>query len=380
MDVPSRRPSTGSLGTTAGGPSIEINGSMIPGDEPGSDLVVIFGRYIGDRELQDRDHGAAGRRVAAHGAVELIPEFGHWRHPSTTTRCSSPATKGVDARPDPTGPGVGRHGRSGSPWPGGSHRHRRSPPGLGDMALELRDAAAAAGLSECWAVPVPDPLTAARRDRRPGAGPGVGHGGAPLRPRLDDPDAGAGAPVAPPGHRAAPGGPPRSAHRPDQPHRVLGGAGIGAPRRSRPPGRRALRRTSTGSRRSTTSTATGWATSCSPRWASACRGPTTGRRGGPPRRRRVRHPVPHAARRRRRGDHRRAGGRRRWSDRSWSARHRGVHRRQRGHRQCGTGSTSTPTPSSMPPIGPCTGPRTRAGVAGTWSRCRLPDTHPRCGR
>ena len=65
---------------------VEINASVIPvdeaaGDQPGEGLVVIFGRYSGDRDLHDEIMGLLVSGTPPTRVVERIPEFGRWRHP-----------------------------------------------------------------------------------------------------------------------------------------------------------------------------------------------------------------------------------------------------------------------------------------------------------
>ena len=60
---------------------IEINGTRVAGEAPGeSDVVVIVGRYSADRDLQDQMMARLVSGESPTAVIELVPEFGHWRH------------------------------------------------------------------------------------------------------------------------------------------------------------------------------------------------------------------------------------------------------------------------------------------------------------
>jgi len=134
---------------------IEINGSVAA-----SGLVVILGRYSGDRDLQDSIMERLIAGDSATDVIDLIPEFGRWRHPNDHYAvCFADDDGGRRWAGSRLACALGEMAAPGAPW------HRAAASGdeveatLEDMAPELRSAAAAAGLAECWARPVVDPLS-----------------------------------------------------------------------------------------------------------------------------------------------------------------------------------------------------------------------------
>jgi diguanylate cyclase (GGDEF)-like protein len=135
---------------------------MLPGpegDDPGAGLVVIVGRYSGDRDLQDQimEQLTSGRDPAE--MIELIPEFGHWRHPNDHYAV---LYTGDDGDPISAGSPVARRlaavDVAGTPWQRAAESGGEVMATLDDLPEALRQAAMAAGLSECWVVAVDDPL------------------------------------------------------------------------------------------------------------------------------------------------------------------------------------------------------------------------------
>ena len=60
---------------------VEINATPAIADDHGDPILVIIGRYSGDRDLQDQLLGQLTEGVPADDMVPLVPEFGRWRHP-----------------------------------------------------------------------------------------------------------------------------------------------------------------------------------------------------------------------------------------------------------------------------------------------------------
>ena len=377
------RPHARRAGDAGGLPARAARRHVVPGRDqrldaagprrrrPDAGLVVIIGRYSGDRDLSGPDHGAADSgRDPATEVIEPDPRVRPVAPPQRPLRrVLHRRRRRAPRRPAAGWPASWRP----STWPaprgsGRPSRARRSPP-RSTTCPELRRAAARGrGLVECWVVPgrrsavtgVPATIVAWGRD-----------GGSVMEvhryaARDDGPAAHPDPAVAPAGHDPAPGRPPRSAHRPDQP--------IGLPRaaRGRPasaasrPASACSTSTSTGSRASTTSTATGSATPCWPRSASGSPrvlrpGDVVGRLGGDE----FAVLCPHLVDRRRRRRHRRAGGGRR-SQLPFARRRRaGHHRGQRRHRHRRARRARRRASSSTPPTGRSTRPRARVGAAGT---------------
>jgi diguanylate cyclase (GGDEF)-like protein/PAS domain S-box-containing protein len=141
---------------------IEINASMVPGpagDDPGAGLLMIFGRYSGDRDLSDQimEQLTSGREPTE--VIQLIPGFGRWRHPLDhyAVRYGGGAGEPLVAG-TPVACELAEIEVTGSPWERAASSGTEAAVGLADLPEELRRAAAARGLAECWAVPVADPL------------------------------------------------------------------------------------------------------------------------------------------------------------------------------------------------------------------------------
>ena len=141
---------------------VEINASMLPGpdgDDPGAGLVVIIGRYSGDRDLQDQimEQLTSGRDPGE--MISLIPEFGHWRHPNDHYAV---LFTGDDGRPKSAGSPLACKlaaiDVAGTPWQRAAESGDELTATLADLPDAVRQPASAAGLAECWVVPVPDPL------------------------------------------------------------------------------------------------------------------------------------------------------------------------------------------------------------------------------
>ncbi|MGZ4704262.1 MAG: diguanylate cyclase domain-containing protein [Acidimicrobiales bacterium] len=141
---------------------IEINASMLPGpegDDPGAGLVVIVGRYSGDRDLQDQimEQLTSGRDPAE--MIGLIPEFGHWRHPDDHYAV---LYTGDDGAPESAGSPLACRlaaiDVAGTPWQRAAETGQEIVASLDDLPEAVRQSAMAAGLAECWVVAVDDPL------------------------------------------------------------------------------------------------------------------------------------------------------------------------------------------------------------------------------
>jgi diguanylate cyclase (GGDEF)-like protein/PAS domain S-box-containing protein len=160
MDVPVT-PAVYRLALAGGGwRPVEVNASVVsPPGRADAELVVILGRYSGDRDLQDRIMEQLIAGGSPTDVIELIPDFGRWRHP---TDHYAVFFAGADGERRSAGSdlacALGELAEPGAPW------HRAAATGepveatLDDFAPKLRAAAEAAGLVACWAVPVDDPL------------------------------------------------------------------------------------------------------------------------------------------------------------------------------------------------------------------------------
>jgi len=141
---------------------VEINAAPIENDPPTDDgrgpLLLVVGRYSGDRHLQDRivDLLTAGAPIP--DIVDLIPGFGLWRHPDEhyavfyavdgEQRMAGSAMAAelaaLDEGPD-------------TPWARARATRSEVVIQVEDLAEPLRSAALRDHLLTCWAVPVDDP-------------------------------------------------------------------------------------------------------------------------------------------------------------------------------------------------------------------------------
>jgi diguanylate cyclase (GGDEF)-like protein/PAS domain S-box-containing protein len=137
---------------------VELNATLHDGPD-GDQVVVVVGRYSGDRALQDEilELLTAGARAAE--VVALVPRFGTWRHPDDhyaviytdddgeRVIVGSPETVRLIGLDDPR-----------APWERACVSGAEAVSTLEDLPPVLRSAAAGMGLDACWAVPVDDPL------------------------------------------------------------------------------------------------------------------------------------------------------------------------------------------------------------------------------
>jgi diguanylate cyclase (GGDEF)-like protein/PAS domain S-box-containing protein len=136
---------------------IEVNASVMASAD--SDLVAIVGRYSGDRAIQDR---IMERLIADESATEviaLVPDFGLWRHPDDHYAVFF---TGDDGSRRSVGTSVacalGDVTDDGAPWHLAAVADGEVVATLADFPPALRTAAESAGMAECWAIPVADPL------------------------------------------------------------------------------------------------------------------------------------------------------------------------------------------------------------------------------
>jgi diguanylate cyclase (GGDEF)-like protein/PAS domain S-box-containing protein len=137
---------------------VEINASSIT-TEQGQELVLILGRYSGDRNLQDRIMESLIGGGSPTETVGLIPAFGEWRHAEDHYVVFFADDHG---HPLGVGSAVGCSlrtlGGDRSPWARAMATNTEIVAGLDDLPDDLRQATEAAGLTDCWAIPVMDPL------------------------------------------------------------------------------------------------------------------------------------------------------------------------------------------------------------------------------
>jgi diguanylate cyclase (GGDEF)-like protein/PAS domain S-box-containing protein len=135
---------------------IEINASTLGPDG----LVLVIGRYSGDRDLQERIMQLLTTGMPIPEIVDLVPEFGHWRHPnehygvfySDGDERRSAGSELVAALAElDRGPET--------PWARALATGEDTIVETANLPTALRVAAQDEGLVACWAVVVPDPIS-----------------------------------------------------------------------------------------------------------------------------------------------------------------------------------------------------------------------------
>lgn len=142
----------------------ELNATTVTAEDAavygidGGDHIVVFGRYSGDHDLQDRVMDLLTSGSSAEHAVALVPEFGFWRHSGIDYAVYF---LDDDGKPCATGSEVllelGGLDTEHAPWAGIA---RSGEPLLTEVAaLPPAFAAAAAerDVTHVWGVPVHDP-------------------------------------------------------------------------------------------------------------------------------------------------------------------------------------------------------------------------------
>ena len=134
---------------------IEINASTLD-----DGLVLVIGRYSGDRDLQERIMQLLTTGTPIPEIVELVPEFGHWRHPNEhygvfysdgdERRAAGSSLVAQLAELD-RGPET--------PWARALATGDDTIVEAAHLPTTLRVAAQDEGLVACWAVVVPDPIS-----------------------------------------------------------------------------------------------------------------------------------------------------------------------------------------------------------------------------
>jgi diguanylate cyclase (GGDEF)-like protein/PAS domain S-box-containing protein len=139
---------------------VELNATLHDGPE-GDQVVIVVGRYSGDRALLDEILELLTAGASPAEVVALVPRFGTWRHPEDhyavvytdddgeRVTVGSPATVRLTGLEEPN-----------TPWQQACDTREEVVCTLDDLPPVLRRAALERGLDTCWAVPVDDPLFA----------------------------------------------------------------------------------------------------------------------------------------------------------------------------------------------------------------------------
>jgi diguanylate cyclase (GGDEF)-like protein/PAS domain S-box-containing protein len=137
---------------------VEINATVVDSGA-GGDVVVIVGRYSGDRDLLDRTLRDLTRGEPIDEVVELIPLFGNWRHPDDHYAVIYQADDGrrrvIGSRLIAELVAIDHDN---GPWAAALHTGKRTIALPDELPDEIARRAAALGLTDAWVEPVHDPL------------------------------------------------------------------------------------------------------------------------------------------------------------------------------------------------------------------------------
>jgi len=141
---------------------VELNATVYDRDVERPDdgrVVVIVGRYSGDRALQDQILELLIAGSATAEVIDLVPHFGSWRHPDDHYAVVYTADDGVRvAVGDAASVQLTPLDDPDAPWNVAAVKHTEIVVDTDQLAASLRSTAGDAGLTSCWAIPVDDPL------------------------------------------------------------------------------------------------------------------------------------------------------------------------------------------------------------------------------
>jgi diguanylate cyclase (GGDEF)-like protein len=125
----------------------------------GGDHIVVFGRYSGDHDLQDRVMDLLTGGAPAEQAVALVPEFGLWRHEGIDYAVFF---LDDDGRPGATGSAailaLGGLDDEHAPWADVARSGEPLLAEVDDLAAAYAERAREHRFTHVWGVPVHDPL------------------------------------------------------------------------------------------------------------------------------------------------------------------------------------------------------------------------------
>lgn len=142
---------------------VELNATVQDRDTVADDVtdrvVVIVGRYSGDRALQDQIVELLIAGSSPSEVIDLVPHFGSWRHPDdhySVVYTGDDGTRVVVG--DAASVGLTDLDELDAPWNVAAAKDTELVVPTDQLPDVLRARAVAAGLSACWAIPVDDPL------------------------------------------------------------------------------------------------------------------------------------------------------------------------------------------------------------------------------
>jgi diguanylate cyclase (GGDEF)-like protein/PAS domain S-box-containing protein len=138
---------------------VELNATVHPNDDGSDRVVIIVGRYSGDRALQDQILELLITGASPSEVIALVPQFGSWRHPEDHYAVIYTADDGRRiAVGDAASVQMVDFDVPEAPWTQAAAKDTELVIECDELPPELRAAALEAGLSACWAIPVEDPL------------------------------------------------------------------------------------------------------------------------------------------------------------------------------------------------------------------------------
>jgi diguanylate cyclase (GGDEF)-like protein len=140
--------------------SVEINATSRVESGPLAGLIVVVGRYNGDNLIRDRILEMLTAGTPTDEIVQVIPEYGLWRHPTDQY-----AVTYVNAQDETVSVGsagaldlLGRFPGDDAPWTIAVRENREVLQQWDDLPDDLRDAAGELGMRGCMVLPVHDRL------------------------------------------------------------------------------------------------------------------------------------------------------------------------------------------------------------------------------
>ena len=136
---------------------VELNATM-HANADGRQVAIVVGRYSGDRALQDQILELLISGARPSEVVDLVPQFGSWRHPEDHYAVIYADDDGaLAAAGSPAAVRLTDLDERDAPWTVAASKDTEVIAETPDLPSRLRRAAIRAGLSACWAIPVEDP-------------------------------------------------------------------------------------------------------------------------------------------------------------------------------------------------------------------------------
>jgi diguanylate cyclase (GGDEF)-like protein/PAS domain S-box-containing protein len=137
---------------------VELNATVHEGPAD-QQVVIVVGRYSGDRALQDEILELLIAGSSPSQVIDLVPQFGSWRHPEDHYAVIYTADDGeLVAIGTPASVELTDLDERDAPWTIAATKDVEVVMATADLPATLRHGATRAGLSAVWAIPVEDPL------------------------------------------------------------------------------------------------------------------------------------------------------------------------------------------------------------------------------